>query len=102
MRELYKMARERGIICPIFHNDAFFAGLWADCVDIYALDLYPYINPNQDWKKDNFCFDTLDNVEDIRYFNPNTQKSFKNIETVTIFPLYKFIRNNKNIDKFYH
>ena len=65
MRELYKMARERGIICPIFHNDAFFAGLWADCVDIYALDLYPYINPNQDWKKDNFCFDTLDNVEDI-------------------------------------
>lgn len=65
MRELYKMARERGITCPIFHNDAFFAGLWADCVDIYALDLYPYINPNQNWKQDNFCFDTLDNVEDI-------------------------------------
>ena len=65
MRELYKMARERGIKCPIFHNDAYFAGLWADCVDIYALDLYPYINPNQNWKQDNFCFDTLDNVEDI-------------------------------------
>lgn len=65
MRELYKMARDRGIKCPIFHNDAYFAGLWADCVDIYALDLYPYINPNQNWKKDNFCFDTLDNVEDI-------------------------------------
>ena len=65
MRELYKMARERGITCPIFHNDAYFAGLWADCVDIYALDLYPYINPNQNWKQDNFCFDTLDNVEDI-------------------------------------
>ena len=65
MRTLYKMARERGITCPIFHNDAYFAGLWADCVDIYALDLYPYINPNQNWKQDNFCFDTLDNVEDI-------------------------------------
>ncbi len=65
MRELYKMARERGIKCPIFHNDAYFAGLWADCVDIYALDLYPYINPNQNWKQDNFCFDTLDNVEDV-------------------------------------
>lgn len=65
MRELYDMARERGITCPIFHNDAYFAGLWADCVDIYALDLYPYINPNQNWKQDNFCFDTLDNSEDI-------------------------------------
>ena len=65
MRQLYQMARDRGITCPIFHNDAYFAGLWADCVDIYALDLYPYINPNQNWKKDSFCFDTLDNVEDI-------------------------------------
>ncbi len=65
MRELYKMARERGIKCPIFHNDAYFAGLWADCVDIYALDLYPYINPTQNWRQDNFCFDTLDNVEEI-------------------------------------
>ena len=65
MRQLYTMARGRGITCPIFHNDAYFAGLWADCVDIYALDLYPYINPNQNWKQDNFCFDTLDNVEDI-------------------------------------
>lgn len=65
MKELYQMVRERGVKCPIFHNDAYFAGLWSDCVDIYALDLYPYINPNQNWKQDNFCFDTLDNVEDI-------------------------------------
>ncbi len=65
MRRLYKMAREKGLTCPIFHNDAYFAGLWADVVDIYALDLYPYINPNQNWKQDNFCFDTLDNVEEI-------------------------------------
>ncbi len=65
MRELYQMARDRGITCPIFHNDAFIAGLWADVVDIYACDIYPYINPNQNWREDNFCFDTLDNVEDI-------------------------------------
>lgn len=68
MRELYQMARERGITCPIFHNDAYCAGLWADVVDIYACDTYPYINPNQNWKKDyssHFCFDTLDNMEEM-------------------------------------
>lgn len=65
MRELYQMARERGITCPIFHNDAYNAGLWADVVDIYASDIYPYINPNQNWKQDHFCFDTVDNLEDM-------------------------------------
>lgn len=65
MKELYQMARNRGISCPIFHNDAYNAGLWADVVDIYACDVYPYINPNQNWKQDHFCFDTLDNLEDM-------------------------------------
>lgn len=65
MKELYQMARDRGIICPIFHNDSYNAGLWADVVDIYASDIYPYINPNQDWKRDHFCFDTIDNLEDM-------------------------------------
>lgn len=65
MKELYQMARDRGIKCPIFHNDSYNAGLWADVVDIYASDIYPYINPNQDWKKDHFCFDTIDNLEDM-------------------------------------
>lgn len=69
MRELYEMARSRGITCPIFHNDAYNAGLWADVVDIYASDIYPYINPNQDWKQDHFCFDTIDNIEEtVRCF----------------------------------
>lgn len=72
MRELYQMARERGITCPIFHNDAYNAGLWADLLDIYACDIYPYINPNQNWKQDHFCFDTLDNIEDtVRCFKDN-------------------------------
>lgn len=32
-----------------------------------------------------------DTVEDIRFFNPNTQKSFKKAEEVEILPLYKFV-----------
>lgn len=70
MQELYDMARARGIKCPIFHNDAYCAGLWADLVDIYACDIYAYINPNQNWKQDHFCFDTIDNIEE-------TVRSFK-------------------------
>lgn len=65
MKKLYQMARKRGIKCPIFHNDAYNAGLWADVVDIYACDIYPYINPNQNWKQDHFCFDTIDNIEEM-------------------------------------
>lgn len=65
MKELYQMARKRGITCPIFHNDAYNAGLWANVVDIYACDIYPYINPNQNWKQDHFCFDTIDNLEEM-------------------------------------
>jgi len=65
MQELYQMARKGGITCPIFHNDAYCAGLWADLVDIYACDVYPYINPSQNWKQDHFCFDTLDNIEEM-------------------------------------
>lgn len=73
MRELYQMARDRGITCPIFHNDAYCAGLWADVVDIYACDIYPYINPNQNWKQDHFCFDTIDNIEDnVRSFKEDS------------------------------
>lgn len=65
MKELYDMARARGITCPIFHNDAYCAGLWADLVDIYACDIYPYINPNQNWRQDHFCFGILDNLEEM-------------------------------------
>lgn len=72
MKELYQMARALGVSCPIFHNDAYNAGLWADLVDIYACDIYPYINSKQNWKQDHFCFDTLDNIEDtVRCFKEN-------------------------------
>ncbi|MBE7706620.1 MAG: hypothetical protein E7Z91_05205 [Cyanobacteria bacterium SIG30] len=73
MEELYQIAREAGITAPIFHNDAYIAGLYADVVDIYACDLYPYINPKGDWKKDNFAFGTLDNLEGLcRTFKENS------------------------------
>lgn len=65
MQELYGKARTLGVNCPIFHNDAYNAGLWADLVDIYASDIYPYISPNQNWKQAHFCFDLIDNLEEV-------------------------------------
>ena len=39
----------------------------------HSADIYPYINPSQDWKKDNFCFDTLDNIEEnVRSFKDDS------------------------------
>jgi len=37
-----------------------------------------------------------DTVEDIRFFNPNTQKSFKKSDKIEIPPLYSFILNDEN------
>ena len=69
IKELYNLARENGVTVPISHNDAYCAGLYADCVDIYACDLYPYINPKTGWKDEPFAFDTLDNIEEtVRCF----------------------------------
>jgi len=71
IKELYKMAKDRGVNVPIFHNDAYIAGLYADEADIYAVDIYPFINPRVSWKNDTFTFDTLDNVEEIsRLYKP--------------------------------
>ncbi len=41
-----------------------------------------------------------DIVEDIRYFNPSTQKSYEHIEKIKIFPLYKFILNDSTKSRF--
>lgn len=69
MTELYDWARSLGVKAPIFHNDAYCAGLYADLVDIYACDIYPYINPETDWKQNPYCFDNVDNLEsNIRSF----------------------------------
>lgn len=63
--------------------------LRGDILDIYTL----YDNPI----RVEFFADT---IEDIRFFNPNTQKSFQSIDKATIYPLYKFILNDKNKENF--
>lgn len=70
IEELAQIVRDSGIKAPIFHNDAYIAGLYSDVVDAYACDIYPYINPANSWKESLYAFDTLDNLEDIvRGFN---------------------------------
>lgn len=56
-----------------------------DIIDIYSL----YDSP----VRLEFFGDT---VEDIRFFNPNTQKSFKKVDSVDILPLYKFVLTDEN------
>ncbi len=70
IEELVKIVKDFGIKAPVFHNDAYIAGLYADVVDMYACDIYPYINPTNSWKTNTYAFDTLDNLEEIvRDFN---------------------------------
>lgn len=72
IKELYDYSKELGVKAPIFHNDAYIAGLYSDVVDIYACDLYPYINPKANWREDLYTLDTLDNLEDMTsYFKEN-------------------------------
>ena len=65
IQELYDYSKELGVKAPIFHNDAYIAGLYSDVIDIYACDLYPYINPKANWREDLYTLDTLDNLEDM-------------------------------------
>ncbi|MBQ8475589.1 hypothetical protein IJ531_00850 [bacterium] len=59
--------------------------LRGDILDIYSLSDNPY--------RIEFFADT---IEDIRKFNPQTQKSYSHIDEVTILPLYKFILDDEN------
>ena len=54
--------------------------LRGDILDIYALDYNPI--------RIEFFADV---IEDIRYFNPTTQKSFSHIEKADVYPVFKFI-----------
>ncbi len=63
--------------------------LRGDILDIFSL--------NQNPIRIEFFADT---IEDIRFFNPNTQKSFKSIDKTTIFPIYKFILDDDKKEKF--
>ncbi len=73
IEELKENVKSYGIKAPVFHNDAYIAGLYNDAVDIYACDVYPFINPLNHWSENTFAFDTLDNLEDIvRNFNDSS------------------------------
>ncbi len=63
--------------------------LRGDILDIYTL----YDNP----VRIEFFADTIEN---IRFFNPNTQKSFKHEDKISVLPLYKFILNDENKNNF--
>ena len=63
--------------------------LRGDILDIYGLDYNPV--------RIEFFADV---IEDIRYFSANTQKSFKKIDSAKILPLYKFVLNEENKERF--
>ena len=60
-----------------------------DILDIYSLEKSPV--------RIEFFGDS---VEDIRFFDPKTQRSFEKANEVTIFPLYKFITDDKTLENF--
>jgi len=60
-----------------------------DILDVYTL----YSSP----VRIEFFADT---VEDIRMYDPNTQKSFKKLDEITVYPLHKFLINDENKKNF--
>ena len=63
MQALYKLARELGVKVPLSHNDLFFAGLYADIVDLYGFDNYSVTSFDQNWRNIPSVFGVLDNIE---------------------------------------
>lgn len=71
--ELNEMAREMGVKVPIFHNDTYCAGLYCDEVNIYALDTYPTMNFDGDWRENPYTFGVLDEIEEnLSYCKENS------------------------------
>lgn len=60
-----------------------------DILDIYTLEKNPV--------RIEFFGDT---VEDIRFFEPQSQRSFEKINSVTIYPLYKFLADKNSLENF--
>jgi hypothetical protein len=61
---LATMARQRGIKAPLFHNDLYAMGLYADVLDLYAFDHYPVTDFEEDWRlRADHVFSLIDNVE---------------------------------------
>jgi hypothetical protein len=72
IRDLAKLTRDLGVTVPLFHNDLYAAGLYADELDLYAFDHYPVTDFAQDWRQHaEHVFSLIDNVEvQIRPYCP--------------------------------
>jgi len=64
MQTLYQWLRELGVTVPVFHNDLWAAGCWADVVDIYGLDYYPITKFTTDWRTVPDTFSRLTGLEE--------------------------------------
>lgn len=64
IQELKEYVRSMGCELPLMHNDMYAAGLYADVVDIYALDNYSVTYFDQPWQSFPEVFSVLDNLEE--------------------------------------
>ncbi len=63
MQELIDIYRSYGIQVPTMHNDFYAAGLYADLVDIYAIDNYSVTAFDMNWRTFPDLFSVLDHLE---------------------------------------
>jgi hypothetical protein len=71
MIELRDIVRSLGCKLPLMHNDMYASGLYADIVDIYAIDNYSVTYFDQPWQSFPEVFALLDMLEEsVREFSP--------------------------------
>lgn len=63
LEALLRIIRSHGISAPSMHNDFYAAGLYADLVDIYAIDNYSVTNFDWDWRSFPNLFSVMDHLE---------------------------------------
>ncbi|MGE0201760.1 MAG: beta-galactosidase [Candidatus Melainabacteria bacterium] len=63
MQALYELSRQLGVKVPLSHNDVFAAGLYEECVDLYAFDNYSVTHFEKDWRANPNVFGVLDHLE---------------------------------------
>lgn len=64
LEELKKIVRDCGCMLPLTHNDMYVAGLYADIVDVYAVDNYSVTYFEEPWQSFPEVFAVLDELEE--------------------------------------
>lgn len=73
IQELFNIVRSMGCNLPLMHNDMYAMGLYADIVDIYAVDNYSVTYFEKPWQSFPEVFSLLDNIEEkIREYSANS------------------------------